>query len=503
MAQMHRSGAASTRRRAHLWLCASCSKCQHAARGRTDARWRTDATTRGTLPQQDRSSTSARPAACCTARTRSRRPCHAGCEVVELAPHAQRAEDVREGGPYFIACSDGQTRGPFGGADVVRLVAQGLAEKARGCALGRRVATGASSSSSSTKNPWKTTKLKHLRVHRWRATRFVPKQRRRAPSRRSRPPRRPRRRNSTRPGPTRRPSGPRKWSSSSPSSKRRSLPTGPSSRRREAPPPRPVRRAPRPPPRRPDGTARVAGSFDVRKFDDIAAQHGWKADDAEERRVALSKAGYRVGALGVVAGGVAAAVHFEVLKPTDAKHFVTAAVHLALDWCRRHLGLMRGRVVDLIPERWRPVVGGAADALADAADASTVAEVASINAEAAAAAAEAKRIACAAVDAARSSSIICCSRNRRGDGCRRRHGGERRGGDGGRGGRPKVIVQSHAAQASRHQQPRAYRGPNPLSSSGSGSCPPRARSRSERRGQLAAPDDHRHDRARARRSYFK
>ena len=36
------------------------------------------------------------------------------------APHAQRAEEVREGGPYFIACSDGQTRGPFGGADVVR-----------------------------------------------------------------------------------------------------------------------------------------------------------------------------------------------------------------------------------------------------------------------------------------------------------------------------------------------------------------------------------------------
>jgi hypothetical protein len=98
----------------------------------------------------------------------------AGYEVVELAPHAQRAEDVRDGGPYFIACSDGQTRGPFGGADVVRLVAQGLAEKGAKCALGRRVATGASSSSS-TKNPWKTTKLKHLRVHRWRATRFVAK----------------------------------------------------------------------------------------------------------------------------------------------------------------------------------------------------------------------------------------------------------------------------------------------------------------------------------------
>ena len=163
---------------------------------------------------------------------------------------------------------------------------------------------------------------------------------------------------------------------------------------------------PRPPPRRPDGTARVAGSFDVRKFDDIAAQHGWKADDAEERRVALSKAGYRVGALGVVAGGVGAAIHFDVLKPTDAKHFVTAAVHLALEWCRRHLGLIRGRVVDLIPERWRPVVGGAADALADAADASTVADVASINAEAAAAAAEAghKR---------------SCRRGRR-DGCRNR-----------------------------------------------------------------------------------
>ena len=123
---------------------------------------------------QDRSSTSARPAACCTARTRSRPPCPAGYEVVELAPHAQRAEDVRDGGPYFIACSDGQTRGPFGGADVVRLVAQGLAEKGAKCALGRRVATGASSSSS-TKNPWKTTKLKHLRVHRWRATRFVAK----------------------------------------------------------------------------------------------------------------------------------------------------------------------------------------------------------------------------------------------------------------------------------------------------------------------------------------
>ena len=98
----------------------------------------------------------------------------AGYEVVELAPHAQRAEEVRDGGPYFIACSDGQTRGPFGGADVVRLVAQGLAEKGAKCALGRRVATGASSSSS-TKNPWKTTKLKHLRVHRWRATRFVAK----------------------------------------------------------------------------------------------------------------------------------------------------------------------------------------------------------------------------------------------------------------------------------------------------------------------------------------
>ena len=95
----------------------------------------------------------------------------AGYEVVELAPHAQRAEEVREGGPYFIACSDGQTRGPFGGADVVRLVAQGLAEKGAKCALGRRVATGASSSSS-TKKPW----TKHLRVHRWRATRFVAKQ---------------------------------------------------------------------------------------------------------------------------------------------------------------------------------------------------------------------------------------------------------------------------------------------------------------------------------------
>ena len=136
----------------------------------------------------------------------------------------------------------------------------------------------------------------------------------------------------------------------------------------------------------------------MRKFDDIAAQHGWKADDAEERRVALSKAGYRVGALGVVAGGVAAAVHFEVLKPADAKHFVTAAVHLALEWCRRHLAAARSRVVELLPERWRPVVGGAADALADAADASTVAEVASINAEAAAAAAEATIN--AAVDAA-------------------------------------------------------------------------------------------------------
>ena len=95
----------------------------------------------------------------------------AGYEVVELAPHAQRAEEVRDGGPYFIACSDGQTRGPFGGADVVRLVAQGLAEKGAKCALGRRVATGASSSSS-TKKPW----TKHLRVHRWRATRFVAKQ---------------------------------------------------------------------------------------------------------------------------------------------------------------------------------------------------------------------------------------------------------------------------------------------------------------------------------------
>ena len=114
--------------------------------------------------------------------------------------------------------------------------------------------------------------------------------------------------------------------------------------------------------------------------------------------MALSKAGYRVGALGVVAGGIGAAIHFDVLKPADAKHFVTAAMHLALEWCRRHLGLMRGRVVDLIPERWRPVVGGAADALADAADASTVAEVASINAEAAAAAAEATIS--AAVDAA-------------------------------------------------------------------------------------------------------
>ena len=103
----------------------------------------------------------------------------------------------------------------------------------------------------------------------------------------------------------------------------------------------------------------------MRKFDDIAAQHGWKADDAEERRVALSKAGYRVGALGVVAGGVAAAVHFEVLKPTDAKHFVTAAVHLALEWCRRHLGAARSRLVELLPERWRPVVGGTADALAE------------------------------------------------------------------------------------------------------------------------------------------
>ena len=63
----------------------------------------------------------------------------AGYEVVELAPHAQRAEEVRDGGPYFVACSDGQTRGPFGGADVVRLVAQGLAEKGAMFCLTRRV----------------------------------------------------------------------------------------------------------------------------------------------------------------------------------------------------------------------------------------------------------------------------------------------------------------------------------------------------------------------------
>ena len=316
----------------------------------------------------------------------------AGYEVVELAPHAQRAEEVRDGGPYFIACSDGQTRGPFGGADVARLVAQGLAEKGAKCALGRRVATGASSSS--TKNPWKTTKLKHLRVHRWRATRFVAKTAKKGAVQ------------TFQAAATAAPPQLYKtwadeeaeWAKEVVKQQSIVKTKKPSKRRAPPPPPRPVRRGPRPPPRRPDGTARVAGSFDVRKFDDIAAQHGWKADDAEERRVALSKAGYRVGALGVVAGGVAAAVHFEVLKPTDAKHFVTAAVHLALEWCRRHLGLVRGRVVDLIPERWRPVVGGAADALADAADASTVAEVASINAEAAAAAAEATIS--AAVDAA-------------------------------------------------------------------------------------------------------
>ena len=317
----------------------------------------------------------------------------AGYEVVELALHAQRAEDVREGGPYFIACSDGQTRGPFGGADVVRLVAQGLADKNAKCALGRHVATGASSSSS-TKKTWKDTKLKHLRVHRWRLTRTVAKTAKKGAVQ------------TFQAAATAAPPQLYKtwadeeaeWAKEVVKQQSIVRTKKPSKRRAPPPPPRQPRRGPRPPPRRPDGTARVAGSFDVRKFDDIAAQHGWKADDAEERRVALSKAGYRVGALGVVAGGVAAAVHFDVLKPTDAKHFVTAAVHLALEWCRRHLGLIRGRVVDLIPERWRPVVGGAADALADAADASTVAEVASINAEAAAAAAEATIN--AAVDAA-------------------------------------------------------------------------------------------------------
>ena len=313
----------------------------------------------------------------------------AGYEVVELAPHAQRAEEVRDGGPYFIACSDGQTRGPFGGADVARLVAQGLAEKGAKCALGRRVATGASSSSA-TKKPW----TKHLRVHRWRATRFVAKQAKKGAVQ------------TFQAAATAAPPQLYKtwadeeaeWAKEVVKQQSIVKTKKPSKRRAPPPPPRPVRRGPRPPPRRPDGTARVAGSFDVRKFDDIAAQHGWKADDAEERRVALSKAGYRVGALGVVAGGVAAAVHFDVLKPADAKHFVTAAMHLALEWCRRHLGLMRGRVVDLIPERWRPVVGGAADALADAADASTVADIAEVNAEAAAAAAEATIS--AAVDAA-------------------------------------------------------------------------------------------------------
>ncbi|CAH0377130.1 unnamed protein product [Pelagomonas calceolata] len=308
----------------------------------------------------------------------------AGYEVVELAPHAQRAEEVRDGGPYFIACSDGQTRGPFGGADVVRLVAQGLADKNAKCALGRHVATGASSSSS-TKKTWKDTKLKHLRVHRWRVLRYAGTQAKRGAVQ------------TINAAATAAPPQLYKtwadeeaeWAKEVVKQQSIVKTKKPSKRRAPPPPPRPVRRGPRPPPRRPDGTARVAGSFDVRKFDDIAAQHGWKADDAEERRVALSKAGYRVGAVGVVAGGVAAAVHFEVLKPADAKHFVTAAVHLALEWCRRHLGLMRGRVVDLIPERWRPVVGGAADALADAADASTVADIAEVNAEAAAAAAEA------------------------------------------------------------------------------------------------------------------
>ena len=316
----------------------------------------------------------------------------AGYEVVELAPHAQRAEDVRDGGPYFIACSDGQTRGPFGGADVVRLVAQGLAEKGAKCALGRRVATGASSSSS-TKNPWKTTKLKHLRVHRWRATRFVAKTAKKGAVQ------------TFQAAATAAPPQLYKtWADEEAEwakevVKQQSIvKTKKPSKRRAAAAASTKAAGPRRRRPTPDGTARVAGSFDVRKFDDIAAQHGWKADDAEERRVALSKAGYRVGALGVVAGGIGAAIHFDVLKPTDAKHFVTAAVHLALDWCRRHLGLMRGRVVDLIPERWRPVVGGAADALADAADASTVADVASINAEAAAAAAEATIN--AAVDAA-------------------------------------------------------------------------------------------------------
>lgn len=296
----------------------------------------------------------------------------AGYEVVELAPDGVNADAVNDGGPYFVACSDGAVRGPFGSADVRRLVAQGLCGAGARCAPGHRVAAPAASAKAG--KTWK----RHLRPHRWRATRFVAKQAKKGAVQ------------TLNAAATAAPPQLYKtWADEEAEwakeivKQQSVVKTKKPSPKRGGPPVPQKRRGPRPPPRRPDGTQRIAGSLDVRKFDDIAAQHGWKADDALERRAALSGLAYRVGALGVVAGGVAGAVHFEVLAPADAKHFAAAAAHVALAWCRRHVGMAR----DLLPARWRPVAAGAADALSDASDAGLVAETAADAASAAAAAA--------------------------------------------------------------------------------------------------------------------
>ena len=93
---------------ADLWLRASCSKCQHAPwrtdAGRTDARRRTDATTRGTV-QQGRSSTSAGqrlPPASFAALA----------ALVSSCAAAQRAETCGTAGPTSSRAPTAR-RGPF------------------------------------------------------------------------------------------------------------------------------------------------------------------------------------------------------------------------------------------------------------------------------------------------------------------------------------------------------------------------------------------------------
>ena len=299
--------------RAALERCRCNSKCQHATKrrdarrtdaGRTDAGRRTDATTRSTAaagpgvlrPRGQRPAARPVPAAARRARRlRGRR--------ARAARAARRS--VRDGGPYFIACSDGQTRGPFGGADVVRLVAQGLAEKGAKCALGRRVATGASSSSS-TKNPWKTTKLKHLRVHRWRATRFVAKTAKKGAVQ------------TFQAAATAAPPQLYKtWADEEAEwakevvkqqsiVKTKKLPSGAAAAAAAA-------AAGRAPPRRRRHGARRRGTMSRNS----TTSRRWKADGAEERRVALSKAGYRVGPWR--RRGIEPPFR-ATLKPTDAKH---------------------------------------------------------------------------------------------------------------------------------------------------------------------------------------